>query len=190
MPTLLQDAAANQAGWALSPPVPSKMMSIAYLRYEGTTPSIQLLPAAELGQVTTPFAPSAFKGTGAETRLGVMFTIPDSVAEDLRKVEATVRDQLREHISNVDAIWYSSVKAADKYPASVKAKIVVSGDRVCKCFSAEGKEVPLPTDWARLPCIPVLAIRSAYAQRSMAGLVIEVEALLVGEKKAEGPMFL
>jgi len=41
--------------------------------------------------------------------------------------------------------------------------------------------VSLPTVWAGLAVIPVVSIKGAYIQKAMAGLLIEVSSLMVGD---------
>ena len=88
---------------------------------------------------------------------------------------------LRPHVPKIDAIWHSSTKPSDKHPSSLRAKINVSGDRVCPCVDVDGNSVPLPTAWAGLAVNPVVSIKGAYIQKAMAGLLIEVSSLMVGD---------
>jgi hypothetical protein len=83
----------------------------------------------------------------------------------------------------IDAIWSSSSKPPGKHPSILRAKIVVSGDKICPCFNAAGEPVPLPTDWVGLAVLPIIAVKSVYLQKGMAGLVLEVVSLMVGEKE-------
>ena len=94
-----------------------------------------------------------------------------------------VRNIVRKHFPKIDSIWHSSTKPADKHPSSFRAKLVVAGDKACPCVNMAGDGIPLPSDWVGLSVIPILSIRAAYVQRNLAGLVIEVTSLLVGEAK-------
>ena len=88
---------------------------------------------------------------------------------------------MRPHVPKIDAIWHSSTKPSDKRPSSLCAKIVVSGDRACPCVDADGNSVPLPTEWAGLAVVPVVHVKGVYIQKMMAGLVMEVTSLMIGD---------
>jgi hypothetical protein len=59
-------------------------------------------------------------------------------------IEERIRDLVRPYVPKIDAIWHSSTKPSDKHPSSLRAKIVVSGDRVCPCVDADGIACPFP----------------------------------------------
>jgi hypothetical protein len=92
-----------------------------------------------------------------------------------------VRDSLRAHNPKIDAIWHSSTKPGDKYAASLRSKVVLSGDNACRCVDADGNVVAMPSEWAGLAVIPIITIRGVHLQKAMAGLIMETTALLVGE---------
>ena len=183
MTTRLSDAASNLAGWAVSPPSQAKAMQIAYVRLHGRSAVLQLAPKVSLGQVQTPWAPSVFNGTGNEPRQTITFSVPDEIRQQVELIEEAVRECLKQHISGIDAIWSSSTKPPGKHPSILRAKIVVSGDKICPCFNAAGEPVPLPTDWVNLPVLPMIAVKSVYLQKGMVGLVLEVVSLMVGQKE-------
>ena len=62
----------------------------------------------------------------------------------------------------------------------------MSGEKARACFNAAGEPVPLPKEWPGLPVVPILAVKSVYIQKAMAGLVLEVTSLMVGEPTAQG----
>ena len=183
MTTHLSDAASNLAGWTVSQPTQAKAMQIAYVRLHGRSAVLQLAPEDSLGQVTTPWAPSVYNGTGNEPRQTITFSVSDEIRQHMELIEEAVRECLKQHIPGIDAIWSSSSKPPGKHPSILRAKIVVSGDKICPCFNAAGEPVPLPTDWVGLAVLPIIAVKSVYLQKGMAGLVLEVVSLMVGEKE-------
>ena len=186
MTTLLSDASGNLAAWVVSAPTHAKMMQIAYIRYNGQPAILQLAPKSSLGQVSTPWAPSVFNGSGNEPRQTITFSVPEETRQHMELVEEALREGLRQTVPGIDAIWSSSTKPPGKYASTLRAKIVVSGDKACRCYNAAGEPVPLPTEWTGLPVLPMLAVKSVYIQKSMAGLVLEVVSLMIGERTSEG----
>ena len=41
----------------------------------------------------------------------------------------------------------------------------------------------MPTAWAGLSVIPIVHVKGVYVQKGMAGLVMEVTSLMVGDRK-------
>ena len=41
--------------------------------------------------------------------------------------------------------------------------------------------MPLPTEWAGLAVVPMVHVKGVYIQKMMAGLVMEVTSLMVGD---------
>ena len=90
----------------------------------------------KLNGITTPFAPSVFNGTGEETRQSVVFSIPEDVYKLLRSFEDGFKAQLSaSECPKVEEMWYSSFKPAEKYAATFRAKINLSGDKSCAFFT-------------------------------------------------------
>jgi hypothetical protein len=158
-------------------------MQIAYVRLHGRSAVLQLAPKDSLGQVTTPWAPSVYNGTGSEPRQTITFSVSDEIRQQMELIEEAVRECLKQHMPGIDAIWSSSTKPPGKHPSILRAKIVVSGDKICPCFNAAGEPVPLPTDWVGLAVLPIIAVKSVYLQKGMAGLVLEVVSLMVGQER-------
>ena len=89
------------------------------------------------------------------------------------------------YVPKIDAIWHSSTKPSDKHPSSLRAKIVMSGDRACPCVDADGNSVALPTEWAGLAVVPAVHVKGVYIQKTLAGLVMDVSSLMVGDVEAK-----
>ena len=65
----------------------------------------------------------------------------------------------------------------------MRLKITISGAKTCPTFNSDGEPVPMPSEWTGLAVIPIVQIKGAYVQKGMAGLVMEVVSLLVGDRK-------
>jgi hypothetical protein len=193
MPTLLADAAAELDAWTLTPLAQLPTMQVAYTRFAGTTPSIQLHDRANLGIVTTPWPPNVYRGTGNEDRVTMTVSIPDNLREHMELVEERIRDLARPSFPKIDSIWHSSSKPGDRYKSTLKAKINIRGDKMAKFVDSDGNPVDPPTQWHNLAVIPVLTVRGVYFQKTSAGLMMEVSAVMVGDvqaKSEEGVRFI
>ena len=135
MPVLLSDAAA--AKWTLGH-TSSQVGEVSISPVTGT--SLQLLPRGRMGDITTPFEPSAFQGTGDEVRKGVLFSVPDDVYAGIAAIETWVQGALEEPY----AIWNPSVRPPGNYGATLKAKINVSGPHACLAYDTAGQPPGLP----------------------------------------------
>ena len=124
MPTLLADAASKADLWTITAPTPANAMQVAYLKFNVKAGVLQLASRAELGSITTPWAPNVYKGTGAETRVTMTVNVPDAIREYMECIEERVRDLVRPYVPKIDAIWHSSSKPSDKHPSSLRGEIV------------------------------------------------------------------
>ena len=181
MPMLLADAASKVDLWTISAPTAANAMQVAYVKCDGKPGVFQLTSKADLGSVTSPWMPNAYKGTGNESRVTMTANVPDAVRESMELIEERIRDLVRPYVPKIDAIWHSSTKPSDMRPSSLRAKIVVSGDRACPCVDADGNSVPLPTEWAGLAVVPEVHVKGVCIQKMMAGLVVEVTSLMIGD---------
>ena len=134
-----------------------------------------------MGSVTTPWAPNVYKGTGAETRVTMTLNIPDRVREDMELIEERCRDLLRPSVPKIDSLWCSSTKPGDRYSSTMRAKINISGDKAAKFVDSDGNTTNPPTQWHNLAVIPILAVRGVYVQKTGAGLMMDVIAVMVGD---------
>ena len=175
MPQLLSDAVVELSTWVIGPPkTKNGQMSISSITANDRWPSLQL-PKDRMGEVTTPFEPSVFRGTGEEPRKGIAFSVPPDVLEELRAIENWAKASFK------DATWHPALKEAGGYPGTVKAKINTVGPNACQVVDAEGCAMPWPADWTRLPMIPILEVRGVYSQKTGSGLIIDVTHLMIGE---------
>ena len=111
MPILFADAASKLDAWTLSPATQGANMQVAYLKFDGKPATVQLTSKAELGAITTPWAPSVYRGTGNETRVTMTVSIPDAAREHMELIEEKVRDSLRaqsqdrRHMAQLHEAW-------------------------------------------------------------------------------------
>ena len=182
MPTLLRNAVAELGQWTLGPPkAKNGQMAISSITGKTGWPSVQLLPRERLGEMSTPFEPSVFRGTGTEPRKGIVFAAPSDVLDDIQKIEEWARNQAP------SAVCHSAIKEPGNYSGSVKAKINVSGPNACSVVDMDGIPITWPESWARLPVIPIVDVRGVYIQKTGSGLILEVTHLMVGETEPETP---
>lgn len=121
------------------------------------------------------FAPSVFGGTGEEERQSIVLSI---ASEDYGKLDDWFGAQ-RTTISVLHpaAQWHSPLKPADKFPATLKAKINVKGPKACQCFDLAGQSAPFPARWQGLQVTAVIRLGGAYAQAMGAGPFVELTHL-------------
>ena len=135
--------------------------------------------------ITIPFAPSVFQGTGEEPRKGIVFNIPQDVFDAFAAVEEFCRKALEESNPKVQALWSSSLRASDKYPATLKAKINVAGNKVAKFYDHANEPTEQPENWKGLPCNAVLQVRGCYIQKQGIGMLLEVSHLQHGSNEVQ-----
>ena len=158
-------------------------MKICNLTQEGKPVTVKL--ADDLKTVSTPFEPSVYQGTGQEARKGIVFSIPQDMFDALTIVEEFCRNSLEESNPKVHGLWSSSLRPSDKYPARLKAKINVDGNRAAKFYNEANELAELPEHWKTLPCNAVLQVRGCYIQRQAIGMLLEVTHLQYGSNVME-----
>ena len=187
MPALLSEASQNPELWSVDAPKPGVNMQVAQVKYNGAPAVLQLTPKSELGGITTPWTPNAFRGTGSESRVTITMNVPERVREEVELCEDAIRTALKAYLPNADSLWHSSTKPGESHPSTLRAKIIITGERACPCVDVDGNSVALPTDWSGLVVLPMLYVRAAYVQKSIAGLILEVTSLIIGERKTVKP---
>jgi hypothetical protein len=180
MPTLLADAAANLDAWTMTPIAQMPTMQLAYARYLGATPVLQLHDKESLGCITTPWAPNVFRGSGSETRVTMTLNVPEATREAFELIEEHVRELLRPAYPKIDALWHSATKPGERYRSTLRAKINIAGDKMVRYVDVDGNPVDPPTNWVGLSVLPLIAVRGAYVQKTGAGLMVDVLAVMVG----------
>ena len=181
MPVLLSDAIGHPDAWSAQGP--SKATPSMDTAYDGAPVVIQVLGKSSLGDITTPWTPNDYRGDGSESRVTMTANVPGRMREDIEAIEEIARDKLRHAVGNIDARWHSSTKPGEKHPSTVRLKINISGAKVCPTFDSDGKHIDMPTDWSGLAVLPVVHVKGAYVKKGMAGLVMDVVSLMVGEKR-------
>ena len=132
----------------------------------------------KLTGLTVPFAPSVFQGTGQEPRQGILLNITQEIFDAFAAIEEFCRQP------DQQALWNSSIKPADKYGATLKAKINLGGDRVAKFYSAANEPCEAPSQWKNLRCNAVLHVKGVYLQRQGVGLIVDITHLQYTEAAA------
>jgi hypothetical protein len=155
-------------------------MRIYSLSLEGSPLLLKL--AGDMQTLTVPFEPSVFNGTGDEPRKGIVFNITPEILEAVAQLEDTCRQLLGETIPNIDALWCSAVKPSEQYSAKLKAKINVSGPRVCPFFDEANNPAEAPVSWKGLPVNAVVSVRGCYSQRQNVGMILDIVALQYGTR--------
>ena len=143
----------------------------------------------KLHGITTPFTPSVFNGTGEETRQSVVFSIPEDVFKILNGFEDDFKAQLSTEYPKVAETWHSSLKPADKYAATFRAKINLSGDKACKFFTTEQEPTSTPSNWRGFEVNAVIRIGGVYTQSRGAGMLCEVTHLQYDQPQEQSNPF-
>ena len=127
---------------------------------------------------SVPFAPSCFNGTGDEERQGLVLSIPEDVYKHIHNFSEDFRLQLSTTHADIAEKWNSSLKAAtDKYPANLRVKINVKGNKACQFYDMEGSPAKAPEDWRRLEVKAVIRLGGVYVQSRGAGMILDVTHL-------------
>ena len=135
----------------------------------------------KLTGLTIPFEPSVFQGTGQEPRKSMLMNITQEIFDAFATIENFCRQPEQQ------ALWTSSLKPADKYGATLKAKINVTGERAVKFYSAANDPCEAPTDWKNLRCNAVVLVKGIYIQRQGVGLLVDVTHLQYAEAVQGSP---
>ena len=130
-----------------------------------------------------PFEPSVIGGNGGEPRKSVRFAISnqeilDSLEELENKAQALLKGLGERYV------WTSSMTPATEiYPASVKAKLWVSGERAVTVRDQHGNPIAMPKQpWPKPKTNAVLEARGVYRlANGNAGLILQATALQLAE---------
>ena len=187
--TLLQEAVADWGSWSIGRAKPGKNVNMIPLQLNGKNVYLQTALTTDAAHSWVMCNPSVFNGTGAEERKSILIATPFYQIENLRLIEAWVRNQLRSAYPDIDQIWNSPIKITDNYPPSIRAKIWVGGFNPCKFYDENNQPCETPTDIAGLQVVPIIML-NAFVQSNIAGLLIETVALkIIGRKRNAHPEF-
>jgi hypothetical protein len=125
-----------------------------------------------------------YRGTGNEPRKGIVFSVPDGVLLAFAAIEEWARKQ------HPDGVWHSAIKSGDSYPATVKAKINVTGPNACRILDAKQRPIAWPQNWSRLAAIPIIEFRGVYSQKTGSGLILEVTHLMIQDAEGDAVLFV
>ena len=131
-----------------------------------------------------PFEPSVFGGSGGEPRKAVRFAVyEDELLNSILDMERKARALLEG--TGPKFTWVSSItEATELYPASVKAKIRVTGGRAALIRDKNGEPIRTPGQpWPRPRANALLEARGVYRMANgTAGLILQVAALQLSEQ--------
>ena len=109
-----------------------------------TAPSPIKVKLAEGLDLTCPFEPGAYKGTGAEDRVGIVFRATDEIYDTFAALEQHSRDLLdADEIKNVNQCWCCCLRP-DKFGKSIRAKLNIKGNRCADFWDSENLLTPAP----------------------------------------------
>lgn len=181
----MQEASTEVSQWSLEGHRPGRVVTACNLRFKGKEALIQLAPAQEIHTISSPFEPASFKGEDVP-RKGISFNIPEHIRMQIELIEERVKTLLCTTWPATQ--WHSALKLSDRFPTSLRCKIRVKGPRACRRYDSQGTARPLPEagQWEGARCIPIIAV-GAYVGDGQAGLLLEVQALMIGERMFEPP---
>ena len=179
--TTLIEQALDEESWAVGAQVQLKNVHIAPVHFKGQTPRLQLHARCHL-LTRIPFAPGVYRGTGQENRLSLLMDVPANVIEQLERIEAILIQKAREHVPLVESLWNSCVKNTP-FGKQVKVKLNADGAYNMQLYNEAGEPISIPLeDLQRRNVLQILSIRGIYAQRGMCGLMVDVAAMMCGER--------
>ena len=159
-------------------------LKIANLNWNKKPICVQL--ATDLSSVSTPFAPSVFGG-GEADRKGILFNISDEIYEALYEFEQHFLKAMKEDVPDMLTLWHTAISPAERYSATLKAKINAGGEQRVSCYNADQQPVEEPPSWRRLPVNAFICIRGCYIQKAQAGFLIDVTHLQYGAPEDSQP---
>ena len=167
----------DNTAWILWAGKHGKFVQTFPLRLGNGLAVLQLVPSGSR-EVTIPFPPTAFQGDSEEPRQSLTLNVPEEVFMTFATVEDAVRELLRPQHPNSDSIWHTSLRQAGAYPAQLKVKVNLSGEREVQVFNEFDLRMEPPTNWKGLQVVPIVTL-AAFVQAKTAGLIIDLAALKV-----------
>ena len=159
-----------------SPRDGEKGMKFQSLSFRGAPLRIKL---SDDNDLTVPFEPSSWGGS--DTRRSITMNIPEPLFEAIAELEDWCRQVLEDDNPAVQALWTSSVRPAERYSATLRAKINVAGPRQAKFYGETAEPIEPPTSWKGLRVNAVVHVRGVYFQKQGIGLMLEVTDLRYGQ---------
>jgi len=133
-----------------------------------------------------PFTPGVYQGTGDEERQGIVLNITQEVYDSIAHLIENFQQQLDSKHPGIAQKWNSSLKPADKYEPTIRAKICLKGDKVCKFYDMSGQTIDTPTEWRKLEVTAVIRLGGVYVQSKGAGLLLDVTHLQYDPDQNQG----
>ena len=153
-------------------------LKISNALYDSTKPlKVKLAEGLDL---TCPWEPGVYKGTGLEDRLGIVFRATEEIYDAFAALEHHCREILEaDDVKNVSQLWSSCLRS-DKFGKSIRAKINVKGNRCADFWDADNSPSAAPTEYRNLPINAICQVRGVYIQKTTIGLLIDVVSLQYG----------
>ena len=170
--------------WTIGPASSAKVAGLQLypIRCDGRYPSFQPCVADDLGSMKVLYEPSVYNGSGNEERVNITMSIDEVAAKDILSMEQIALNKLRPSVPNIDAIWNSCIRPPSEHAGyTFKCKVRIRGEGCVRCFGRTREEMTLPQSLRGFTIVPVVEVRSAYVQRSSAGLVLEMTACILGD---------
>jgi hypothetical protein len=187
MTTLLEQAAADEGGWTVSPVMQLKNLQMAQILYKGQPARIQVVPRGDMS-LRIPFAPSVYRGTGEETRVSCTFDAPQSVVDNMERLEKMIIAMAREQVPHIDALWVSCARQTPHGP-QLRCKLNTDGLRKIQLVNEALEPLDLPVaELQHRQAVPILAVRGVCVQRNQVGLMLDLAACIVGPKEEREAM--
>ena len=177
-------ALAEADTWTVGPTTSAKVagLQLFSIRCDGRYPSFQPCLADDLGSMRVLYEPSVYNGTGSEERVNITMSIDEAAANSIQSMETIARDKLRPSVPNIDTIWNSCIRPpSERAGYTFKCKVRLRGEGCVRCFGRTREEMALPQSLRGFSIVPVVEVRSAYVQRSSAGLVLVMTACILGD---------
>ena len=188
MTTLLEQAAADESGWAVGPGQQLKNLQMAQILYQSRPAMIQVVPRGDMS-LRIPFAPSVYRGTGEEARVSCTFEAPQSVVEHMEQLEKNIIAKACE-VPHIDALWASCVRQTPHGP-QLHCKLNAEGPRKIQLVNEALEPLGLPVaELQHRQAVPILSVRGVYIQRNQVGLMLDMAACIVGPKPEREAMQL
>ena len=151
--------------------------------YNDTKPLMVKL--AEEMELSCPFEPSAYKGTGEEERVGIVIRITSEIYDAFAALENHCREQLEaDGIQHVNNLWCSAIRA-DKYGHTLRCKINIKGERAAYFWDSDGQLTVPPPELKNLPINAQVHMRGVNIQKATIGLLADVVSLQYGTEPVE-----
>ena len=136
--------------------------------------------------ITVAFEPSSWNN--AETsRMTLTLNAPDVILAAVAELEDWARQVLEDKHPNVQSLWTSAVKPADKYEGKLRTKITLDGPRAARFYDEATQLTTAPDTWRGRSAQVVVHVRGIYAQKQGIGLMLDTTDVKIGPPVIKQP---